>query len=175
MTARVVLVGMPGAGKTSTGKRLAKILALPFADSDELVEAATGRTVAELFADDGEAAFRVREAAAVADGLRTFDGVLALGGGAVLAAATRDAIRDAGAAVVLLRADLPTLAQRVAAGGSSRPLLNGDPLQRLEQLSAERAAFYAELATLVVDTDGRTPAQVASHIAAELHRAGVLS
>jgi len=174
MTPRVVLVGLPATGKTSTGKRLAKILACPFADSDELVEAATGRTVTQLFADDGETAFRAHEAAAVADALREFDGVLALGGGAVLDADTRTALMRAAVPVVLLRASVPTLADRVG-DAESRPLLAADHAGRLAALGAERGAWYDEVATVVVDTDGRTPSQVASHIAAVLHRSGALS
>ena len=174
MTPRVVLVGLPGSGKTSTGKRLAKILNLAFADSDDLVEAATGRRVVQLFADDGEPAFRAAEAAAIQGALDAFDGVLALGGGAVVDAGTRAAVQASDATVVLLRASLATLAGRVG-DASSRPLLAGDAAQRLEQLAAARAADYDEVATVVVDTDGRSPSQVASHIAAVLHRSGALS
>ena len=171
MTPRVVLVGLPGAGKTTTGRRLAKILAVDFADSDELVEAATGRSVRSLF-DDGEQVFRAAEADAVAGALRDFNGVLALGGGALTTEATRAAVDASGATVVLLRAALPTLADRVGAA-QSRPLLSEDPAGRLQTLADEREATYVEVAALVVDTDGRTPGQVASHIAAELHRRGV--
>ena len=98
MTARVVLVGLPGAGKSTTGRRLAKILCVPFADSDDLVEARAGRSVRDIFATDGEAAFRALEAEAVADALTGFDGVLSLGGGAVLHPPTRAALVASAAA-----------------------------------------------------------------------------
>jgi len=173
MTPRAVLVGLPGTGKTTTGKRLAKILGADFADSDDLVEASTGHSVTELFAADGEAAFREHEAAAIQGALHAFDGVLALGGGAVVDAGTRAALAAAAVPVVLLRASLPTLAGRVG-GGQARPLLVADPVQRLEQLAAERGALYDSVATLVIDTDGCTPSQVASRIAAALHRTGAL-
>jgi len=174
MTPRVVLVGLPGTGKTTTGKRLAKILGVDFADSDDLVEASAGRSVTELFAADGEPAFRAAEAAAIQSALHAFDGVLALGGGAVVDAGTRAELQASAATVVLLHASLPTLAGRVG-GGEARPLLVADPAQRLEQLAAARREAYDSVATVTVDTDGRTPSQVASHIAAVLHRSGALS
>lgn len=168
MSPRVVLVGLPGSGKTTTGRRLAKILAVDFADSDELVETQTGRSVRELFAD-GEPVFRAAEASAIATALRGFDGVLALGGGALGAEATRAALAASGAPVVLLRAGIATLAERVG-DAQSRPLLVEDPSARLRQLADERASVYASAATFTVDSDARTPGQVASQIAAELHR-----
>lgn len=171
MSPRAVVVGMPGAGKTTTGRRLAKVLAVPFADSDDLVVAAAGRSIADLFAA-GEDEFRRVESAAVREALTTFDGVLALGGGALTTAAVRDALRECAAPVVLLRAALPTLAERVGSG-NTRPLLAGDPMARLVELAGQRAALYEEVATLTVDTDGRSSAQVASTIAASLHELGV--
>src|SRR6476646_121595 len=97
MSPRIVLVGLPGAGKSSTGRRLAKIMCVPFVDSDELVEAAQGRTVKEIFDVDGEDAFREAERAAVVDCLASdFVGVLSLGGGALTHQPTRDAIAASG-------------------------------------------------------------------------------
>jgi shikimate kinase len=168
MSPRVVLVGLPGTGKSSTGRRLAKILAIPFADSDELVETATGQAVTALFAAAGEAAFRAAERAAVTAALTDFDGVLALGGGAVGSAETRAALVRSPAPVVHLRAQLETLGARVGTG-QSRPLLAADPQAGLRRLAAERAPLYEEVATFSVDTDHRTPGQVAATIAARLH------
>ena len=167
MTPRVVLVGMPGSGKTTTGRRLAKILGVPFADSDVLVERRTGHTVAELFAESGEPAFRAQESATVRAALTDFDGVLALGGGAVTEDGTRRALAESGVPVVLLRAGVATLAARVG-DGHVRPVLAGDTVQRLTQLAADREALYAECASLAVHTDGHTPGQVAAQIAARL-------
>ncbi|HET8582321.1 MAG TPA: shikimate kinase [Jatrophihabitans sp.] len=168
MSPRAVLVGLPGTGKTSTGRRLAKILAVEFRDSDDLVEAATGRTVQQIFAQDGEPAFRAAEQDAVIAALDSYDGVLSLGGGAVGSAATRSAIAASGVPVVVLRAALDVLAARVG-DGRTRPLLAADPRTRLAELADERDALYASLATLTVDTDGKTPGQVAATIAARLH------
>ncbi|MEO6886357.1 MAG: shikimate kinase [Jatrophihabitantaceae bacterium] len=168
MTVKVVLIGLPGSGKSTTGRRLAKILAVPFADSDELVEAATGRHVRELFATAGEDGFRELETAAIATALERFDGVLALGGGAVLSAKTRAALEASAVPIVLLQAPLPTLAIRVG-DGRTRPLLAADPPGRLATLATEREPLYAALATMTVQTENRTLGQVAAHIAAKLH------
>jgi shikimate kinase len=168
VTPKAVLVGLPGTGKTTTGRRLAKILGAPFADSDELVEAATGRSVRALFAEGGEPAFRSAEQAAVAAALADFDGVLSLGGGALSWPATRAVVAGSGVPVVLLRATVDTLVGRVG-DGHSRPLLAADPPGRLRALALERNADYEAVAELVVETDGRTPGQVAATIAARLH------
>ena len=168
MAPRAVLFGLPGTGKSTTGRRLAKILAVPFADSDELIEAATGRRIVDIFASDGEAAFRTLEADAIAAALTDFDGVLALGGGAVLTERTRDALALSGVEVVQLQAPLDTLLARIG-DARTRPLLHDDPPARLAELAAERAPIFAALATICVDTDQRTAGQVAATIAARLH------
>lgn len=168
MSPKAVLVGLPGTGKSTTGRRLARMLAVPFADSDELVVTATGCSVPELFARDGEDAFRDAEQAAIAAALHDFDGVLSLGGGALGRAATRTALTGAGVPVVALRASIEVLVARVGTGGH-RPLLADDPEARLAVLARERTPVYDQLATFAVDTDGRTPGQVAATIAARLH------
>jgi shikimate kinase len=169
MTPRVVLVGLPGAGKSTSGRRLAKILCLEFADSDDLIEAATGRTVPAIFAESGEAAFRAAEYAAIIDAFADgFDGVLSLGGGAVTHEPTREAVAASDIPVVMLHAPLETLLVRVG-DGRTRPLLSDDPATRLAALAAERQPIYNALATLSVDTEHRTPGQVAAHIASRLH------
>jgi len=175
MSPRIVLVGLPGAGKSTSGRRLAKIMCVPFTDSDELVEAAEGRTVSEIFATDGEPTFRVAECAAIKACLESdFDGVLSLGGGALTHAATRQAVSTSGVPVAVLFAPLDTLLARVG-DARSRPLLAADPPARLKQLADERAPIYDSVATMRVDTDKRTPGQVAAHIAARLHSMGILT
>jgi shikimate kinase len=163
-----VLIGLPGSGKSTVARRLAKIYSVPVADTDELVEAATGRTVPELFETAGEPAFRAAESTALQSALTDFDGVLSLGGGAILAADNRSALVASGAPIVLLRGEPATLLARLG-DPQSRPLLRADPAARLAALAAEREPLYRSVATLTVDTDHHTPAQVAATIAARLH------
>lgn len=175
MTPRVVLVGLPGAGKSTSGRRLAKILCVEFADSDDLVEAAEGRTVREIFAGSGEPAFRAAEYRAMSACFAgAFEGVLSLGGGALTHEPIRAAIAASGVPVAVLQAPLDTLLARVG-DGHTRPLLAEDPAARLSMLAAERQPIYDSVATLSVDTENRSPGQVAAHIAARLHAMGVLT
>lgn len=163
MTPRAVLVGLPGTGKTTAGRVLAERLGVRFADSDELIEARAGRTVREIFDHDGEQAFRAAEAEAIASALSGFDGVLALGGGAILTPATRAVLAASGAPVVLLHAELPVLLRRVGSAGE-RPLLAADPAGRLVVLAAERESLYRGVATVVVDADRRSAEELAAAI-----------
>lgn len=174
MSPRVILVGLPGTGKSTAGRRLAKILCVRFADSDELVEAATGRCVPDIFAESGEAVFRAAECAAITAALREFDGVLALGGGSLTHPPTRSAVVASGVPVAVLHAPLATLLARVG-DGQLRPLLAGDPAGRLAVLAEQRRPVFDAVATMSVDTEQRTPGQVAAHIAARLHDLGVLA
>jgi shikimate kinase len=148
----VVLVGMMGSGKSSVGRALASRLERPFHDSDAEVEARTGQTVASIFAERGEAAFRAEEAAVLAEALAAKPpAVIAAAGGVVLDAANRKLI-DSAELVVWLRADPTVLAGRVATG-THRPLLEDDPGGTLAQLDAVRRPLYAEVADVVVDVD----------------------
>jgi shikimate kinase len=175
LSPRIVLVGLPGAGKSTSGRRLAKIMCVPFADTDDLVEAAEGRTVSEIFATDGETGFRAAECAAITTCLAgDFDGVLSLGGGALTHAATRQAVTASGVPVAVLHAPLETLLMRVG-DARARPLLADDPPGRLRKLADERQPIYDAVATMSVDTDQRTPGQVAAHIASRLHDMGILA
>jgi shikimate kinase len=167
MTPRVVLIGLPGSGKTTSGRRLANLLGVTFADSDQLIEAQTGRAVPAIFERDGEAGFRRIEAEVIANALGGFDGVLALGGGAVLTEATRVALAESGVRVVLLRSSIRSLSRRVG-DGRGRPLLAGDSRQRLVELSAAREPIYRAAATDTVSTDRRSSSKVAADIAALL-------
>ncbi len=164
MPPRVVLIGLPGSGKSSVGARLAARLGVPFADSDDLVEQAQGRSVAEIFAADGETGFRALEAEAIAAALAGFDGVLALGGGAVTTAAVRSDLAAARLPVVLLTASRPELLRRI---GSTvhRPLLVADPASQLAALEAQRSELYRTVCTLAVETGGLSEDAVAAGIA----------
>ncbi|GAA0273908.1 shikimate kinase [Cryptosporangium japonicum] len=161
MSPTVVLVGPPGAGKTTIGGLLAAELGVEFRDVDHDIEATAGKPISEIFVDDGEPAFRALEVDAVAAALESHDGVLALGGGAVLADATRAALR--GHRVVHLNVGLSDAAERVGLN-TARPLLSLNPRATLRTLLAERAPIYAEVATITVDTDGRTPEDIAADV-----------
>jgi shikimate kinase len=161
MAPRVVLVGPMGAGKTTVAGLLGAAWGLPVRDTDADVEAAAGRSVADIFVESGEQAFRELERTAVAAALREHDGVLALGGGAVLDPATRDLLRDH--RVVFLRVGLSDAVSRVGLG-VGRPLLLGNVRGRIKALLDERTPIYEEVAGLTVDTDGRTPEDVAREI-----------
>ena len=158
---RAVLVGAMGAGKTTVAGLLAEAWGLPARDTDADIVAAQGRSIADIFVDSGEDAFRALERAAVAEALATHDGVLALGGGAVLDPATRELL--AGHTVVFLRVGLSDAVKRVGLG-SARPLLLGNVRGRIKALLDERTPVYESVATLVVDTDGRSPEDVAREI-----------
>jgi shikimate kinase len=150
-----------GAGKTTVAALLADAWGVTSRDTDQDVEASEGRSVADIFVESGEAHFRALEAAAVAAALAEHEGVLALGGGAVLDPATRE--RLAGHPVVFLRVGLADAVKRVGLG-ASRPLLIGGVRSRIKALLDERTPVYESVATLVVDTDGRSPREVADEI-----------
>ena len=167
LTRRILLVGMMGAGKTTVGTALAARLGYPYLDSDEQVERHTGRTVPELFAQRGEAAFRAEEKRALAEAV-TSDGpvVVSVAGGAVLDPDNRTRLRQSGT-VVWLRAPVATLAQRVG-DGRGRPLLGDDPAAALARLYTERRPIYADLADVVVDVELLTPEETVEQILAAL-------
>ncbi|GAB6985921.1 shikimate kinase [Nocardioides pyridinolyticus] len=163
----IVLIGPMGAGKTTVAGLVARRLGTTARDTDHDVEATAGRPISEIFVDEGEAAFRTLERAAVAEAVATHDGVLALGGGAVLDPGTRDLL--AGHEVVFLRVGLADAVKRVGLG-TSRPLLLGNVRGRIKALLDERTPVYESVATLVVDTDGRSPQDVAEEIVTTLAR-----
>lgn len=169
MTARrrVLLIGMMGAGKSTTGHLLAARLGWPYLDSDDEIARQTGRTVPEIWKADGEAAFRAEESRVLAEAT-TSDGpaVVAVAGGAVLDPDNRARIR-AGGLVVWLRADPAVLAARVGAG-AGRPLLEGGPAEALRRLSAVRDPIYQELAHLSFDVDRLSPPEVVDRIVSAL-------
>ncbi|MDP9429680.1 MAG: shikimate kinase [Actinomycetota bacterium] len=164
----LVLVGPPSSGKTTVGTVLAGRIGVPFRDTDTDVEAQTGQRVADLFVDLGEPHFRALEESAVAVALQEHDGVLALGGGAVLSAATRERLTGytrAGGTVVWLDVDLASAAERVGLN-RGRPVLGLNPRATLRTLLAARAPLYAEVATVTVPTGGREVGEVVDEVAA---------
>jgi shikimate kinase len=160
-----VLVGVMGAGKSTVGALLAGRLGLGFHDVDAAIEAAAGKPISEIFIDEGEDHFRTLERQAVADALATRDGVVALGGGAVLAGETRD--RLAGHTVIYLSVELADAMKRVGLG-QGRPLLALNPRATLKHLLDQRRPLYEKVATHVVRTDGRTPEEITDEIIALL-------
>ena len=169
MRPAAVLVGPPGAGKTTVGELVAAALGKDFRDTDADIVAAAGKPVSDIFVDDGEDAFRAMERAAVATALSTFDGVLALGGGSVLADETRERLKD-GHAVVFLSVELTDAVNRVGLG-AGRPLLAVNPRATLKHLLEQRRPLYQEVAIWTVVTDGRGPEEIAAEVLALLGKA----
>ncbi len=162
---RVLLLGMMATGKTTIGRALAARTGWPYVDNDELLVRAAGLTARDLLARDGEPALRAAESAVLTTLLDLPEPLVAgVPGGVVLDAADRTRLRDGGH-VVWLRAQVPTLVQRVGKS-SDRPWLGDDPAAALARLAAERSPLYAEVATQVVDVDGRSPDDIAASILA---------
>lgn len=164
MTApRAILIGTMGAGKTTVGRLVAEMLEVDFADTDALIEERAGKVVSEIFVDDGEQAFRALERTVVQEALSAHEGVLSLGGGAVLDPATQALL--APHQVVFLKVGLTSAVKRVGLG-VGRPLLLGNVRARIKQLLDERTPVYEGLARITVDTDDRSPEDVAADVVA---------
>ena len=159
----VVLVGAPGAGKSTVGRRAAERLGVPFADTDHLVEDAAGMSVSDIFVTAGEPEFRRLEEEAVAEALRARRGILALGGGAVLSERTRDLL--AGHQVIWLRVSMSEAATRVGMN-TARPLLLGNVRTTLAGLLEARTPLYDEVSSAVVDTSERKIRDVIAEVVA---------
>jgi shikimate kinase len=167
-----VFVGLMGSGKTTVGKRCAEALDRPFVDIDELVEASSGQSVAELFASVGEAGFRAVERQAVADACASPTPiVISCGGGAVLDPDNRRHLQSSGC-VVWLRAPAAVLADRIGST-SARPLLaNGNPEVTLERLATLRAGTYSAVAEATIDTGELGVDEVVDRVLREFARMG---
>jgi len=161
--ANIVLTGFMCTGKSEVGRRLAKRLGRPFVDTDQLVEARAGKSVAQIFGEDGEAVFRTLERDAVTTATARGEAVIAVGGGAILDPQNVERLRTNGI-VVCLRADTDTILRRVG-DVSRRPLLaGGDPRATVERLLAERGPAYERAAHVMVDTSGRKVAEVVESV-----------
>ncbi len=163
-----VVVGPPGAGKTTTGRALAALLEVPFLDTDEQVVATTGRSVSEIFVDDGEPAFRALEREAVGHALTTERGVVALGGGAPIQPEIRELLR--GHRVVFLDVTIADASRRIGFD-ASRPLLNINPRGSWIAMMNDRRPLYEAAASERVDTNGRSAQEVAVIVSALLRPA----
>jgi shikimate kinase len=160
-----ILIGPPGAGKSTVGALLAARLGVSFIDTDTQIEATAGKPVSDIFISDGEPVFRDLERAAVADALASSDGVVAVGGGAVLDPQTQQLL--AGQQVVYLETGFAAAAKRVGIS-QARPLLIGNPRATLKVLLDQRLPVYQRLAWLTVGTDERAVDEIADEIAARL-------
>lgn len=162
----MVLVGPPGAGKSTVGALLAVQLGVPFTDADELIVAREGRSISDIFTTDGEPAFRELEEAVAAEALAANRGVLVLGGGAVLSERTRTALR--GHRVVFLSVGMAEGVRRTGLS-TARPLLAGvNPRATFAKLLDARLPLYREVATVEVGTDRRSPEEVVQDVLAAL-------
>jgi len=157
-----ILIGPPGAGKSTVGPLLAGLLGVGFLDTDSVIEEAVGKPVGDIFIDEGEAAFRALEQPAVTEAIEGHHGILALGSGAILDAGARRLL--AGQRVVYLRTGFAAVARRSGLDGP-RPPLPGNPRGRMRELLEERRPVYEGLAWLTVATDDREPPEIAELIA----------
>ncbi len=160
-----VLIGPPGSGKTVTGRALAELLGVAFHDTDERIVAVGGRSISDIFIDEGEAAFRALERTEVALALTEEACVVSVGGGAPVDSGTQELLE--GHAVVFLDVGIADAARRIGFD-RSRPLLSVNPRASWIAMMNERRPVYARVGRLRVDTSGRTPVEVAADIAAQL-------
>ncbi|MFD2471895.1 shikimate kinase [Amycolatopsis silviterrae] len=166
MSPRAVVIGPPGSGKSTVGPLLAAALGVSFRDTDDDIVASAGRAISDIFADDGEPAFRAIEEEAVATALAEHDGVLSLGGGAPLTPGTRARLQEH--PVVFLNVGLAAGVQRTGMS-SARPLLAGiNPRATFKALLDQRLPVYREVATVEIETDKRTPEEVVEAAVAAL-------
>lgn len=170
MAPTAVLIGLPGSGKSTIGRRLSKSMGVTLLDTDAAIEETTGRSIADIFADDGEKEFRRIEEEVVRDALASHDGVLSLGGGAITSPGVREAL--SGHTVVYLEISA-TEGVRRTGGSAVRPLLAGDDrAKKFRALMAERVPLYRRAATIRVNTNRRNPGAVVRYIVSRLENPG---
>ena len=161
---RAVLIGPPGAGKSSVARQLGRMLDCPVVDTDSVIEKKSGKTISEIFVEDGEAKFREIEREVVLDEIKNNESVLALGGGSVLNAEVAQSLHDNSVPVIYLEVSISQAAPRVGFN-KDRPLLTMNPRQQWLALMEVRRPIYEGLASFKVNTDNRKPAEVAAEIA----------
>jgi len=179
LQAPIVLIGFMGSGKSSVARRLAFRLGCEYVDLDNRIEVAAGQSIADIFSERGEAAFRLLETQELRDALQS-PTVISPGGGTVTQPVNREILRSAiaqGAAVIYLRAQPHTLADRIRRQPGKRPLIDGGKTldmdatrRRVEELLEQRREHYESMATITIDTDGATLDDVSSEIEALLQR-----
>ena len=167
MVNKIVLIGPPGAGKSSIGRSLSKEMDMPFIDSDSEIEKIAQKKISEIFVDDGEQAFRKIEVEVVSNLLRNFSGVIALGGGAPMNAEIQIKLEKSDFPVIFIDVSISQAANRVGFN-KDRPLLLINPRQQWMNLMTERRPIYERLATNTVSSDNNKPAEVAKIIREKL-------
>ena len=167
MLNKIVLIGPPGAGKSSIGRSLSKEMDMPFIDSDSEIEKIAQKKISEIFVDDGEPAFRKIEVEVVSSLLRDFSGVIALGGGAPMNAEIQGKLEKSDFPVIFIDVSISQAANRVGFN-KDRPLLLINPRQQWMNLMSERRPIYERLATDTVSSDSNKPAEVAKIIREKL-------
>ena len=163
MTPRIVLIGPPGAGKSSIGRVLARALGVDFADSDTLIEADQRKSVAQIFVDEGEPFFRQVEERICVSALENVDGVLALGGGAVLSPVVQKELRQLNTEIIFLDVSLAVAAPRVGFN-RDRPLLLNNPRQQWQKLMDMRRPTYEGLASTIIEVGTRSISVIVKEI-----------
>jgi shikimate kinase len=167
MLKKIVLIGPPGAGKSSIGKALAKELNLNFIDSDSEIEKISHKKISEIFIEDGEPAFRLLEVDVVRKVLADFDGVISLGGGAPINKEIQEVLQDANYPVVFIDVSIAQAATRIGFN-KDRPLLLVNPRQQWISLMNDRRPIYEKLASQTISSDNRKPHEVAKQISDKL-------
>ena len=167
MLKKIVLIGPPGAGKSSIGKALAKELNLNFIDSDSEIEKISHKKISEIFIEDGEPAFRLLEVDVVRKVLSDFEGVISLGGGAPINKEIQDLLVDANYPVVFIDVSIAQAATRIGFN-KDRPLLLVNPRQQWISLMNERRPIYEKLASQTISSDNQKPNEVAKQISDKL-------
>ena len=167
MLKKIVLIGPPGAGKSSIGKALAKELNLNFIDSDSEIEKISHKKISEIFIEDGEPAFRLLEVDVVRKVLADFDGVISLGGGAPINKEIQEVLGDANYPVVFIDVSIAQAATRIGFN-KDRPLLLVNPRQQWISLMNDRRPIYEKLASQTISSDNQKPHEVAKQISDKL-------
>lgn len=163
MTPRIILIGPPGAGKTSIGRSLSKAMGVDFADTDTLIEGDQGKSVSHIFVEDGEPHFREVEERICQEAIKEIDGVLSLGGGSVLTPSVADAVAKSGSEVIFLDVSLAVAAPRIGFN-RDRPLLLNNPRQQWQRLLDARRPVYESLATTKIEVENRSVNQIVKEI-----------
>ena len=164
MAPRIILIGPMGSGKTTVGARLASDLSLTFKDTDQMIESQSGRSISDIFIEDGEEAFRALEKIILRSGLLEDETVLSLGGGACISIDAQSALRASGSFIVYLKISLSQVSSRVGFN-QGRPLLMGNPRAQWQALMNDRAPIYEGIASYICDVDGKSVDELVSEIA----------